>query len=275
MVILLCVVAPFSPHRLLVHNILYIRRKCAGLNHIMHVSLHSPLPCPGLPFPVLPCLCVQAQHHLARARKVDDEERALKEKLEGEKEALRLKQMEEQVCLSVFLSVCLSVRLSVCCLSVCLSVFLSAYLYICLCACLSVCLSVPTCVSKSGNSGKISTTGCDLSLQTCTYMLLCSLISDSSKCDLVLLIYCTLLWLSVCMSVSLPTFLPPSLPSFFLCPPLQREILRQKELQAQQLEEQRAQFKMRTQNLLQFREQSPEPRAKASRKKVQHMREER
>ena len=49
---------------------------------------------------------------------------------------------------------------------------------------------------------------------------------------------------------------------------LQQEMLRLKELQAQQLEEQRAQFKMRTQNLLQFREQSPEPKTKASRKKV-------
>ena len=48
----------------------------------------------------------------------------------------------------------------------------------------------------------------------------------------------------------------------------QCEILRQKELQAKQMEEQRTQFKMRTQNLLQFREQSPEPKAKASRKKV-------
>jgi RNA polymerase-associated protein CTR9 len=87
----------------------------------------------------------QAQHHLSRARKVDDEERALKEKLEEEKEALRLKQEEEQ-----------------------------------------------------------------------------------------------------------------------------RAVLRQKELQAQHLEEQRAQFKMRTQNLLQFTEQFPEVKTKASRKKKDH-----
>jgi RNA polymerase-associated protein CTR9 len=38
----------------------------------------------------------QAQHHLSRARRVDDEERALREKLEDEKHALRLKQEEEQ-----------------------------------------------------------------------------------------------------------------------------------------------------------------------------------
>ena len=43
------------------------------------------------------CIYFQAQHHLSRARKVDDEERALKEKLEEEKEALRVKQVEEQV----------------------------------------------------------------------------------------------------------------------------------------------------------------------------------
>lgn len=56
-------------------------------------------------------LYFQAQHHLSRARKVDDEERALREKLEEEKEALRVKQVEEQVCVlstgyrvSVFMS---------------------------------------------------------------------------------------------------------------------------------------------------------------------------
>ena len=43
-------------------------------------------------------LYVQAQHHLSRARKVDDEERALRERLEEEKQALRVKQEEEQVC---------------------------------------------------------------------------------------------------------------------------------------------------------------------------------
>ena len=42
-------------------------------------------------------MCWQAQHHLARARKVEDEERALKEKIEEEKEALRMRQIEEQV----------------------------------------------------------------------------------------------------------------------------------------------------------------------------------
>ena len=48
---------------------------------------------------------------------------------------------------------------------------------------------------------------------------------------------------------------------------LQRELLRQKELQAQQLEEQRAQFKMKTQNLLQFSEHSPD--SKPTKKKVE------
>ncbi len=39
----------------------------------------------------------QAQHHLARARKVDDEERARKEKQERERGELARKQMEEEV----------------------------------------------------------------------------------------------------------------------------------------------------------------------------------
>ena len=39
----------------------------------------------------------QAQHHLTRARKVDGEEKALREKMEEEKEALRTKQAEEEV----------------------------------------------------------------------------------------------------------------------------------------------------------------------------------
>ena len=46
----------------------------------------------------------------------------------------------------------------------------------------------------------------------------------------------------------------------------QREVLRQRELQAQQQEEQRTQFKMKTQNLLHFAEHSPD--IKSSRKKV-------
>lgn len=40
----------------------------------------------------------QAQHHLARARRIDDEERTLREKQEREREALRQKQLEEEVC---------------------------------------------------------------------------------------------------------------------------------------------------------------------------------
>ena len=43
----------------------------------------------------------QAQHHLARARRVDDDERALREKQEREREALRAKQQEEEVCFEI------------------------------------------------------------------------------------------------------------------------------------------------------------------------------
>ena len=39
----------------------------------------------------------QAQHHLARARKVDDEERSLKERQEREREALKQKQLQDEV----------------------------------------------------------------------------------------------------------------------------------------------------------------------------------
>ena len=39
----------------------------------------------------------QAQHHLARARRVDDEERSLRERQEREREAIRQKQIEEGV----------------------------------------------------------------------------------------------------------------------------------------------------------------------------------
>ena len=40
----------------------------------------------------------QAQHHLARARRVDDEERSLKERQEREREVLRQKQLQHEVC---------------------------------------------------------------------------------------------------------------------------------------------------------------------------------
>ena len=40
----------------------------------------------------------QAQHHLARARRVDDEERSLKERQERERETLRQKQLQDEVC---------------------------------------------------------------------------------------------------------------------------------------------------------------------------------
>ena len=46
----------------------------------------------------------QAQHHLARARRVDDEERTLREKQEREREALRQKQVEEEVCAKMIAS---------------------------------------------------------------------------------------------------------------------------------------------------------------------------
>jgi hypothetical protein len=42
-------------------------------------------------------LLSQAQYHVARARRVDEEERQLRRKQEEEREAFRLKQMEEQV----------------------------------------------------------------------------------------------------------------------------------------------------------------------------------
>lgn len=43
-------------------------------------------------------LLSQAQYHVARARRVDEEERALRRKQEEEREAFRLRQMEEKVC---------------------------------------------------------------------------------------------------------------------------------------------------------------------------------
>lgn len=39
----------------------------------------------------------QAQHHLSRARRVDDEERLLREKQEREREAIRQKHVDEEV----------------------------------------------------------------------------------------------------------------------------------------------------------------------------------
>lgn len=42
-------------------------------------------------------LLSQAQYHVARARRVDEEERQLRRKQEEEREAFRLKQIEEQV----------------------------------------------------------------------------------------------------------------------------------------------------------------------------------
>lgn len=50
-------------------------------------------------------LLSQAQYHVARARKVDEEEKQLRRKQEEEREAFRLKQVEEQVmCFSSYLS---------------------------------------------------------------------------------------------------------------------------------------------------------------------------
>ena len=42
-------------------------------------------------------LLSQAQYHVARARRVDEEERQLRRKQEEEREAFRMKQKEEQV----------------------------------------------------------------------------------------------------------------------------------------------------------------------------------
>ncbi len=39
----------------------------------------------------------QAQHHVARARRLDDQERSIKERQEKEREALRSKQQQEDV----------------------------------------------------------------------------------------------------------------------------------------------------------------------------------
>lgn len=43
----------------------------------------------------------QAQHHLARARRTDDQERMIKEKQDKEREAFRNKQLQEDVRLCV------------------------------------------------------------------------------------------------------------------------------------------------------------------------------
>ena len=48
----------------------------------------------------------QAQHHVARARKVDDEERQLRERQEKEREIIKQKQLEEEVPLCVCVCVC-------------------------------------------------------------------------------------------------------------------------------------------------------------------------
>lgn len=42
-------------------------------------------------------LLSQAQYHVARARRLDEEERQLRKKQEEEREAFRVRQMEEQV----------------------------------------------------------------------------------------------------------------------------------------------------------------------------------
>ena len=62
---------------------------------------------------------------------------------------------------------------------------------------------------------------------------------------------------SLCSTHSLPTIDILTSVVFF-CSNQQQERLRQKELQAQQLEEQRQQFKLKTQNLLKFKEEAVE-----------------
>ena len=50
----------------------------------------------------------QAQHHLSRARRVDDQERIIKEKQDKEREALKTKQLQEDVsCLCLFVCACM------------------------------------------------------------------------------------------------------------------------------------------------------------------------
>lgn len=43
-------------------------------------------------------LLSQAQYHVARARRLDEEEKLLRRKQEEERESFRLKQLQEQVC---------------------------------------------------------------------------------------------------------------------------------------------------------------------------------
>lgn len=43
-------------------------------------------------------LLSQAQYHVARARRLDEEEKQLRRKQEEERESFRLKQLQEQVC---------------------------------------------------------------------------------------------------------------------------------------------------------------------------------
>lgn len=47
-------------------------------------------------------LLSQAQYHVARARHLDEEERELRRKQEAERDALKQKQMEEKVFMSIY-----------------------------------------------------------------------------------------------------------------------------------------------------------------------------
>lgn len=49
-------------------------------------------------------LLSQAQYHVARARRVDEEERQLRRKQEDERTAFKMRQLEEQVIFTIFLS---------------------------------------------------------------------------------------------------------------------------------------------------------------------------
>ncbi len=48
-------------------------------------------------------LLSQAQHHVTRARRIEDEERVLQEKQLKEREFSKMKQMEEEVCIYMYM----------------------------------------------------------------------------------------------------------------------------------------------------------------------------
>ena len=81
----------------------------------------------------------QAQHHVSRARKVDDEERLMRERQEKERELIRQKHIEEEV--RCYMHVCLCV-----CVCVCVCVLYTCTLYVCLHVCVYMCVHVCVCL---------------------------------------------------------------------------------------------------------------------------------